>query len=165
VYYSGYSLTNTENDSIDAIYDTNTGTNPTGAPGDNTASKSVRGAEQFGLAVEQPTATDGDGAIFRTERSADTLQSGQGALSLGTLDTLVPTAGYGTGTGLINDASNTALFAFDLKSLYVPRAIANESTDVIHCSTARMRYLANIAPDTPAGIYTTKINYIASPEY
>jgi len=28
-----------------------------------------------------------------------------------------------------------------------------------------MRYIGNIAATTPAGIYTTKINYIAAPQY
>jgi len=161
VYYSGYSLTNTENDHIKAISSTT-------GDGDNTPNVSVPGSEQFGLAVEAPNANDTDGVINRGERSADTLATG--AVSLGALTPLAPTTGYGTGEGLINGGSdglqtNTALFTFDTASLYVPRAIAQETTDVIHCSTARMRYIANIAPDTPAGIYTSKINYIASPEY
>ncbi len=36
---------------------------------------------------------------------------------------------------------------------------------VISCATAKMRYIANIGADTPAGVYTTKINYLAAPQY
>lgn len=95
------------------------------------------------------------------------------------LDPLVPQANYGGGSGKINtdsasglgtnnelSASDTnAAFAFDTMSDTVPRAIATESTQVVDCVTAKMRYIANIAATTPAGIYTTKINYIAAPQY
>jgi hypothetical protein len=69
------------------------------------------------------------------------------------------------GDGNPLNGTGTAKFAFDDDSLTDPKPIASENTDIIHCSTARMRYVANIAPDTPAGVYTSKINYIASPQY
>lgn len=95
------------------------------------------------------------------------------------LDPLVPQPNYGGGSGKINANSDTdlgtneelgaadgdAAFAFDTMSDTVPRAIATESSQVVDCVTAKMRYVANIAATTPAGIYTTKINYIAAPQY
>lgn len=96
------------------------------------------------------------------------------------LDPLVPETNYSGGSGRINGANSLgtlgtnnelsandtdAAFAFDTMSDTVPRAIATESTQVVDCVTAKMRYVANIAATTPAGIYTTKINYIAAPQY
>lgn len=97
------------------------------------------------------------------------------------LDPLAPINGYGNGSGRINgndsldrngvafggggyDTTN-AQFAFDTMSDTVPRAIATETSQVVDCVSAKMRYVANIAATTPAGIYTTKINYIAAPQY
>lgn len=95
------------------------------------------------------------------------------------LDPLVPLTNYGGGSGKINSDSRTdlgtnneltpndvnAAFAFDPMSDTIPRAIASESSQVVDCVTAKMRYVGNIAATTPAGIYTTKINYIAAPQY
>lgn len=87
------------------------------------------------------------------------------------LDPLTPTANYGSGSGRVNGtngalaAQSDASFAFDPMSDTVPTPIASESTQVVDCVTAKMRYIANIAATTPAGIYTTKINYIAAPQY
>lgn len=80
------------------------------------------------------------------------------------LDPLVPEANYGGGSGAINGTPTTS-FAFDPTSDTVPVPIASESSQVVDCVTAKMRYIANIAATTPAGIYTTKINYIAAPQY
>lgn len=57
-----------------------------------------------------------------------------------------------------------ASFAFDVNSLTAPVPIAT-SPGIVECSTGAVRYVANIAPETPAGIYQTQINYIASPRY
>ena len=97
------------------------------------------------------------------------------------LDPLVPIGAYGSSSGRINGndsldqngvafgaggySATNATFAFDTMSDTVPRAIATESSQVVDCVTAKMRYVANIAATTPAGIYTTKINYIAAPQY
>ncbi|MGB4761894.1 MAG: hypothetical protein WBP12_00890 [Candidatus Saccharimonas sp.] len=95
------------------------------------------------------------------------------------LDPLAPLENYGGGSGKINSDSDSdlgtneelgpsdddAAFAFDTLSDTVPRAIASETSQVVDCVTAKMRYVANIAATTPAGIYTTKINYIAAPQY
>lgn len=80
------------------------------------------------------------------------------------LNPLVPKAAYANGSGTIT-SGGTAMFAFDPMSDTVPVPIAEESTEVVDCVTAKMRYIANIAATTPAGIYTTKINYIAAPQY
>jgi hypothetical protein len=87
------------------------------------------------------------------------------------LDPLTPTTNYSSGSGKVNGASgalsaqSNASFAFDPLSDTVPTPIADESSQVVDCVTAKMRYIANIAATTPAGIYTTKINYIAAPQY
>ena len=72
---------------------------------------------------------------------------------------------YGEDLGSGNFGPATAKFAFDPTSNTVPTPIASETADVVDCVTAKMRYVANIAATTPAGIYTTKINYIAAPQY
>ena len=84
---------------------------------------------------------------------------------------LVPLANYGGGAGVVNqnyndtpDAISTE-FAFDETSNTIPVAMATEDSQVVDCVTGKIRYIANIAATTPAGIYTTKINYIASPQY
>ena len=87
------------------------------------------------------------------------------------LDPLAPVGGYGNGYGKINSDSHVSMgggnaqFAFNTMSDTVPEPIATQNTQVVDCVTAKMRYVANIAATTPAGIYTTKINYIAAPQY
>lgn len=78
---------------------------------------------------------------------------------------------YDNGAGTVNnnylngsDPINTD-FAFDTQSNLIPTPIATESNQVVDCVTGKMRYIANIAATTPAGIYTTKVNYIAAPQY
>ncbi len=74
----------------------------------------------------------------------------------------------GTGTNGLTDGYGpvaTTKFAFDDTSNLIPTPIATESSQIINCATAKVRYIANIAATTPAGIYTTKINFIAAPIY
>jgi hypothetical protein len=75
----------------------------------------------------------------------------------------------GAGTNNTNYASGSdpinTKYAFDETSQQIPVPLATESSQVVDCVTAKMRYIANIAATTPAGIYTTKINYIAAPQY
>lgn len=87
---------------------------------------------------------------------------------------LEPLANYNQGAGVINNVPNvydsttvgeTAQFAFDTESNLIPTAIASEGNKVVDCASAKVRYMANIAATTPAGIYTTKINFIAAPQY
>jgi len=89
---------------------------------------------------------------------------------------------YGGGDGYVNTVSDIVgtgstgspqypghthdtSFAFDPTSNTVPVALASEDNQVVDCVTGKVRYIANIAATTPAGIYTTKINYIAAPQY
>lgn len=80
---------------------------------------------------------------------------------------LVAAQNYDAGVGSNNieyGAVNTQ-YAFDPASMTIPVPIASQDLQVVDCVTAKMRYIANIASTTPAGIYTTKINYIAAPQY
>lgn len=91
---------------------------------------------------------------------------------------LTPKTNYSEGTGTVNVAytdpqdtgtnvygpSVNTKFAFDPDSNVIPTPIA-DGNQVLDCVTGKMRYIANIAATTPAGIYTTKINYIAAPKY
>jgi hypothetical protein len=83
---------------------------------------------------------------------------------------------YGLGTGNVNSSygpitspdgtsAHGTAYAFDPNSNVSPVPIASDAGQVVDCVTAKVRYIANIAATTPAGIYTTKINYIAAPEY
>lgn len=77
---------------------------------------------------------------------------------------------YNEGAGVVNTVTDVyegtkAKFAFDDSSNLIPVAIASESEKVVDCASAKVRYIANIAATTPAGIYTTKINFIAAPQY
>lgn len=83
---------------------------------------------------------------------------------------LIPGEHYDRGAGVVNTGTNgygaiNTAFAFDETSNTIPVAIATQDTQVVDCVTGKMRYIANIAATTPAGIYTTKINYIAAPQY
>jgi len=151
VYYSGNTLANTVGDEIKSI-GTTAGT-PNGG-----LDYSHPGTEQFGLALVNP--------------ATDTLGTGtfDTAWTLSHTTPLVVESDYSQGDGTINsvdpnDPSTNAKFAFDKASLTVPRLIAQENSTVVDCSTAKVRYVANIAANTPAGVYTTKINYLAAPQY
>ncbi len=63
------------------------------------------------------------------------------------------------------DAAGSDTFAYDVGSVAEPKVIASVEDATVNCDTARVDYMASIAPETPAGIYQTKINYIASPRY
>lgn len=110
-------------------------------PAGTTKQYSELGKEQFGLAINPNRANTG-------------------------LTQLTVNTEYNGGDGTISDATpaNNAQFAFDTASTTTPVPIA-AATGVVNCDTGAVRYVANIAPDTPAGIYQTKINYIASPRY
>lgn len=77
-------------------------------------------------------------------------------------------ANYDEAEGTIDDGSGqpgTAKFRFVASSLTIPERIAQQNETVISCATAKMRYVGNIGADTPAGVYTTKVNYLAAPQY
>jgi hypothetical protein len=175
VYYSGDTLNNTVGDDINAM--------------GGTKAVSHQGMEQFGLAYDSTadtldnsgpddtltTNTHGDG--FMTSLTADqALASDQQAgYKTPELLPLIAKANYNEGVGDINDdgtvahdgttTGGDAKFAFDDTSTTNAVPFADFTTDVVQCSTGKMRYIANISPNTPAGVYTTKINYLAAPQY
>lgn len=175
VYYSGVTLKNTSGDEIEAI-------------GDAKKAPAV-GAEQFGLAIDNSKSgnyqvdydveTDPTKGVF--ENGADNTTNGYhattatdnaGKLShhVPQLAPLVASGTYSDGAGVVNGGTGeygtvNTKFAFEPSSNTIPVAIASENSEVVDCVTAKMRYIANIAATTPAGIYTTKINYIAAPQY
>jgi len=195
VYYSGNTLTNTVEDTIDAI-----GSSPE-AP--------LPGSEQFGLALangtsgvyavnyntEREPVDDQDYGVFENGVDTDSAVGGNvanglvdplasgidGSVTSGTISNLalnpswhspqlaplVPSLDYANGAGVVNARYGTVntQFAFDPNSTLIPVEIASENDQVVNCVTGKMRYIANIAATTPAGIYTTKINYIAAPQY
>jgi hypothetical protein len=167
VYYTGHTLTNTEGDQITPLQDV------TSDIGAGLGTKSNFGTEQFGLGIDQTGAnknpgTDTYGSSSTSGDFANYVASNAKA-HLPQLAPLVPTSNYGNAYGDGGGANPVPLattgFAFnkDADSSAVP--IASESTQVVDCVTAKMRYIANIAATTPAGLYTTKINYVASPQY
>lgn len=79
------------------------------------------------------------------------------------IDTTTPMTGLATVDGAYDNAQGNE-FAYDTGSVANPQQIAS-SAGIVSCDTAQVDYVANIATNTPAGIYTTKINYIASPSY
>lgn len=170
VYYSGVTLSNTVGDQIKAI-----GTD---------AQPPVEGSEQFGLALDNETTGTRNvdytverdsGKVF--ENAEDNTTNGIHATTTAAVGSnpsyhaprlapLTADADYALGRGVINSEYGTlnTQFAFDPESSTIPRAFAS-GTQVLDCATGKMRYIANIAATTPAGIYTTKINYIAAPKY
>lgn len=169
VYYSGHTLTNTVGDEIKAI----------GA----TKALPIHGSEQFGLALDNTDQTGTSPSDLKvsyaqeatyengndtglTSIHASTVADVNGNASWHdpTLYPLLPASNYYQGTGAINSAP-TAQFAFERTSDTIPVPIATENSQVVDCVTGKMRYIANIAATTPAGIYTTKVNYIAAPQY
>jgi hypothetical protein len=149
VYYSGDTLRNTVGDHIAPI-----GADVSHVNG--AKDYSHPGTEQFGLALVNPGADTMDGGSFPANHITPTTAP------------LVINADYADGdTASISDTTttNNAQFAFDMGSQTVPAEIAQENTQVLSCATGKVRYVGNIAADTPAGVYTTKINYLAAPQY
>lgn len=156
VYYSGDTLRNTVGDYIQDM--------PAEA-------HSVPGTEQFGLGLvkaSRDTIDSTAGHTFATNYVTPTLSP------------LTSAAGYdddavsnGSGSDVLGISSTTntngnAQFMFKKSSQTTPEILASNTgtgTGVIRCATAKVRYIGNIAADTPAGVYTTKINYLAAPQY
>lgn len=184
VYYSGHTLSNTSGDEIAPI-GTSADTSKPGSEqfGLALATTTRTGGPTFDNAtygVDYSTAgsTYENAADNGKTAVDDSVLTDLGATNSGSwdytnlnksyhspkLDPLTPAAAYGGGSGTIG-SGGTASFAFDKMSDTIPAAIASESSQVVDCVTAKMRYIGNIAATTPAGIYTTKINYIAAPQY
>lgn len=111
-------------------------------PTPTTAVASSPGTSQFGLAIDSSDTQSGNGYSFSS---------------------LSATAPYAAGNGTIT-SGGSALFALAPSSVTTPVQIASTG-NVITCDTGSVRYLANIATNTPPGIYTTSVNYIAVPTY
>lgn len=179
IYYSGDTLRNTVGDHI--------------APISPAGSKSITGREQFGLALVSAEADVHENFANAIDSESNSLQlptldplsgvsvDGEGPYSTG--DGAYNSAGNGSarsdkdeeGNWLKDDGNpvrgsvedhpeDYATFAFNVDSQLVPEPIA-QGTEVLSCTTGKMRYVGNIAADTPAGVYTTKINYLAAPQY
>lgn len=149
VYYSGETLTNTVGDFI--------------APSSASGETSQPGKEQFGLGFMTHDAVS---SSFQSKITGEpTRYKAPSILPLTT------TTAYNAADGTLDNGTGgagSAKFAFDRSSLLTPVAIASNTganSAVLSCATAQMRYVANIAADTPAGVYTTKINYLAAPQY
>ena len=154
VYYSGETLTNTVGDIIQ----------PIGVATPGTKTLSQPGTEQFGLAFETHETVSGS---FNTQMALP-----DSNMRLPSLYVLQREAAYDAGDGALGEIGTpgvtaTASFAFKRASLTTPEEIASNigTGGVLTCETAKMRYVANIAADTPAGVYTTKVNYLAAPQY
>ncbi len=105
---------------------------------------STPGTAQFGLGIDTSDTASGSGYSF----------SSLAAIS---------NPNYGGGAGTIT-SGGTAKFNFNPASLTAPIPIA-QTSNVITCDTGSVRYIGNIATNTPPGIYTTTITYIAAPTY
>lgn len=147
VYYSGDTLRNTVGDKIADM--------PVKA-------RSQPGTEQFGLALVDAGAEP----LNTTTHSFPANHPSKWTIPQAAIWPLNTGAEYADGTGDINgDVATNAQFTFRESSKLVPEVIAQNSDQVISCATAKVRYIGNIAADTPAGVYTTKINYLAAPQY
>ena len=172
VYYSGDTLKSTVGDSIAPMG------NPVAV---NPADRSVHsqpGTEQFGLSLadagveKQDTGTfQGNHVIPNIAPLNPVLEYNGGGYVVGSLpnsettpgEFLLPISrGVGTGNGTTGENGK---FLFDANSKTVPALIAQNDNAVLSCATAKVRYVGNIAADTPAGVYTTKINFLAAPQY
>ena len=192
VYYSGVTLSNTVGDKIAAIGPDSSVSTP-GAEQFGLAFMNGSEDDQYAVDYSQvPTYENGaDNGKTSVHASVVTDLTVGGVLN-GSWHTpklypLVPNADYAYGAGDTSDDGSgdpvnagetdpgtfggggkndtTAAFAFDETSNSIPVALATEDSQVVDCVTGKMRYVANIASTTPAGIYTTAVNYIAAPQY
>ena len=163
VYYSGNTLSNTVGDEIAPI-----GAAPGNTiPNDGAFAKSQPGTEQYGLAFVDAADDTTDPEGLDNDSTNDFPENWRDPSVVVALDPLEIVTGYELGSGTISDpvTANNAQFGFKKSSLETPVLIAQNDDTVITCATAKMRYVANIAADTPAGVYTSKVNYLASPQY
>ncbi|MEO5950604.1 MAG: hypothetical protein ABIQ04_04105 [Candidatus Saccharimonadales bacterium] len=191
VYYSGVTLKNTVGDEIRAI-GTSSVAPSRGTPqfglaltnGTRAANGLVGGAGNLytlnynkednlgGNAGKGAFENGADAAVSGLHASvaADVTAQGLSGYHDPQLYPLIPEVNYDQGAGVVNGGpgqygSVNTKYAFDPDSNLIPTPLASESNQVVDCVTGKVRYIANIAATTPAGIYTTKINYIAAPQY
>lgn len=185
VYYTGHTLTNTVGDEIQPLDETTGGTGSQAgteqfglaiAHGTDTSTLPgsvetypvwLAAGESYG---DEDALGDGDFASY-LKNAHDTMDGDDDAfVHYPRLYPLVPLDPYDNGagsdyTGTITSGTGSARFAFNANADTYAIPLATESDKVVNCVTAKMRYIANIAATTPAGIYTTKINYVAAPQY
>lgn len=189
VYYTGHTLTNTVGDEIAPLPEvpggtpSQTGTEQFGLgiaytsdqtyfPGTEIYRVWELGTDPYGDLTEDQE--DGSFASYILqaieERGYDVLPTLEDQLRaiddyvhLPRLYPLVPMPAYANSAGDINTTTPKFSFNSNADTFAIPLATNNEQ--VVNCATAKMRYIANIAATTPAGIYTTKINYVAAPQY
>lgn len=154
VTYEGETLERDGSNNIDAV----------GAP--TGAISSVPGTEQFGLGIDTTNGGAGTAApVTVASRTAQLdLQFVDDLTSLdgGNPGGLAINTNYDDGAGTITNGGD-ATFGFEANT---PTAIANSTaTGYIDCKTVAVRYIANIAPLTAAGTYTTTVVYSAVPTY
>jgi len=144
--YTGYSYFRVSTNAINGtkIYysgDTlKSGSNTINSVGESAGgTSSTAGTSQFGLAID-------------TTDSAN--------YSFTSLAPVSSPNNYGLGNGTLASAK----FQYNTSSVTTPIAIAT-TNNVITCDTGSVQYVANIATNTPPGIYTTAVNYIAVPTY
>lgn len=185
VYYSGVTLSNTVGNQITAIGPTSAAphvgeeqfglalTDGTVAANPSPAAGSFQVDYGNELSLGFENAADNT-ATAGVDSSTTTDAGGNASYHVPQLYPMQPYAdgsggsNYDSGAGTVNQNGANSVdtkFAFDTTSNQIPTPIASESDHVVDCVTGRMRYIANIAATTPAGIYTTKINYIAAPQY
>ncbi len=127
---------------------------------------SIEGSEQFGLGIDLTAGDDVDNLltansitgtdnidVTNVDPAAD-LGGGAGEITVNT--------NYDEADGVIDtNATEDAEFSF------VPDTVSEiaDSAGYVECNTAVIRYLANIAPTTEAGTYTTTLVYSAVPTY
>ena len=168
VYYSGATLHDTEGNAIAPMSDNATS---------DAAAFADAGTEQFGLGLNFNSVVDNSdyyangGHNLLTPETLDSgfttdvsNNSGSPYWYDPTLSPLLPTPSYGDANGSLASGSGPK-FAYNSNANTTPVPIATENVEVVNCSTGMVRYVADIAPSTPAGIYTTAINYLAAPEY
>lgn len=150
VYYSGDTLRNTVGDHIADM---------------TTKQHSQPGTEQFGLALVNPLKVGNNVGDVMDTLHTDGFPSNW--ITPTTAPLIIEGDYNGGDVASISDATtaNNAQFTFKMASQTVPVIVAQENTEVISCATSKVRYIGNIAADTPAGVYTTKINFLAAPQY
>lgn len=113
------------------------------------------------------TLTAGSSSIapIGTVREASIPGEEQFGMAFDLTDNLTANVGIGSQLTPVTDYNNKSNgYAFDGSDPTSPKLLAS-SLGAVACDTGAIEYVANIAPDTPAGIYTTKIVYLATPTY
>lgn len=100
------------------------------------------------------------------DRAVSNIGSEQFGLAFDLTDNVAANVGIDGDLRPVDEYDNNANgYAFNATDPTTPKSLAYKLSGGVKCDTGAIEYIANIAPETPAGIYQTKINYIASPRY